>query len=65
MTSFQWGIAGIGVVVIALVALDTLARRRETRPTIGDVFGVLVSRSSGRFLVLLGWWWLGWHFFVR
>ena len=32
---------------------------------VGDVFSVLVNRGTGRFLVMLGWWWLGWHFFVR
>jgi hypothetical protein len=65
MTSFEWTVAGFAVVTVAIVMLDTLARRRETRPTIGDVFSVLVSSNRGRFLVLLGWWWMGWHFFVR
>jgi len=65
MTSFGYTVVGFAVVSAALVLLQAVARRRESWPEIGDVFTVLVSRSSGRFLILLGWWWLGWHFFVR
>ena len=53
------------MVTIGLVALQALARRSPARPQIGDVFTVLMQRPTGRFLVMLGWWWLGWHFFVR
>ena len=65
MTSFERTVVAFAVVTVALVLLQLTARRHESRPHIGDVFSVLVSRSSGRFLVMLGWWWLGWHFFVR
>jgi hypothetical protein len=65
MTSFGLTVLGFALVSIAMVVLETTARRRESWPRIGDVFSVLVSRNSGRVLVLLGWWWLGWHFFVR
>jgi hypothetical protein len=53
------------VVTVIMVVLEAASRRSESWPRIGDVFSVLVSRNSGRFLILLGWWWLGWHFFVR
>ena len=65
MTSFQVTVLGFAAVALAMVLLETMARRHESRPTIGDVFSVLASRGTGRFLVMLGWWWLGWHFFVR
>ena len=65
MTSFEVTVVAFAVVTASMVLLQTLARRRESWPQIGDVFSVLVSRNSGRFLILLGWWWLGWHFFVR
>jgi len=65
MTAFQLTVVGFAVITVALVGLEATARRDESRPTIGDVFSVLVSSNTGRFLVLLGWWWLGWHFFVR
>ena len=65
MTSFEITVLAFAVVTAMMLGLELAARRRESWPRIGDVFTVLVSRSSGRFLILLGWWWLGWHFFVR
>jgi Family of unknown function (DUF6186) len=65
MTSFGATVLGFAVVTAAMFVLQTMARRRTSWPQIGDVFSVLVSRNSGRFLIMLGWWWLGWHFFVR
>jgi hypothetical protein len=59
-------IAGYLAVAAAAVALDLVARRSESRlATIGDVFGKLSARRIGRVAVMLSWWWLGWHFFVR
>ena len=34
-------------------------------PTIGQVASMIASRRSGRWLLLGGWLWLGWHLFVR
>jgi len=65
MTASQLTVLAFAVVTVALVALQGLARRSPARPNIGDVFTVLMQRPTGRFLVMLGWWWLGWHFFVR
>jgi len=65
MTASQLTVLAFAVVTVALVVLQTLARRSPARPQIGDVFTVLMQRPTGRFLVMLGWWWLGWHFFVR
>lgn len=65
MTSFELTVVCFAVVTGAMVVLQATARRRESWPQLGDVFSVLVSRNTGRFLMLLGWWWLGWHFFVR
>jgi hypothetical protein len=59
-------IAGYLAVVLAAVALDLAARRPQSRlATIGDVYSKLSSRRIGRVAVMLSWWWLGWHFFVR
>jgi hypothetical protein len=65
MTSFGWTVVGFAIVTAAMVVVEAVARRRETWPQLGDVFSVLVSSNTGRFLIVLGWWWLGWHFFVR
>lgn len=57
---------GFVVLAAALVTLDLLGRRSVLPvPTVGDVFSRLMSRPAGRVGVWLGWWWLGWHFFVR
>jgi hypothetical protein len=59
-------IAGYLLVVLAIVGLEIGARRDDGRQAgIGDVFGVLSTRRAGRVAVIIGWWWLGWHFFVR
>ena len=59
-------IAGFVLVVAAILALEVLARRRGSRvPTIGEWLGYLMRPKIGRVLVLLGWWWLGWHYFAR
>ncbi|HEX3825020.1 MAG TPA: DUF6186 family protein [Mycobacteriales bacterium] len=59
-------IAGYLGFTAAAVALDLLARRSGSRlATISDVFGKLSDRRIGRVAVMLLWWWLGWHFFVR
>jgi len=65
VTASQLTVLAFAVVTVGLVALEGLARRSSTWPHIGDVFTVLMRRPTGRFLVVLGWWWLGWHFFVR
>lgn len=65
MTSFQATAIAFVLVAVGLVTLETVARRQSTWPQISDVFTGLMRRPSSRFLVMLGWWWLGWHFFVR
>jgi hypothetical protein len=59
-------IAGFVLVIAAICALEVLARRPGSRiPTIGEWLGYLMRPKIGRVLVLLGWWWLGWHYFAR
>ena len=65
MTPSQLTVVAFAVVTVGLLLLEGIARQRESWPTLGDVFTVLVSRNTGRFLIMLGWWWLVWHFFVR
>ena len=48
------------------VVLEILARRPGSRiPTVGEWLGYLMRPKLGRFLVLAGWMWLGWHYFAR
>jgi Family of unknown function (DUF6186) len=65
VTAFTLTVSLFVVVFVAAVALQLAARRRPAWPVLGDVFTVLAASGTGRFLVMLGWWWLGWHFFVR
>jgi len=59
-------IAGFAVLVAAMIALEILARRPGSRiPTVGQWLGYLTRPKLGRVLILLGWWWLGWHYFAR
>jgi len=59
-------IIGFACAVIALFALDIIGRRRTTRvPTLGEWLGYLMRGRAGRAGILLGWLWLGWHFFAR
>ena len=59
-------IIGFAAVIAALVALEIIGRRRTTRvPSLGEWLGYLMRARAGRALILLGWLWLGWHYFAR
>ncbi|MGO9082945.1 MAG: DUF6186 family protein [Streptosporangiaceae bacterium] len=59
-------IIGFGAVISVLFVLEYLGRRPGNRiPTIGEWLGYVMRKPIGRFLVLLGWLWLGWHYFAR
>jgi hypothetical protein len=59
-------IIGFAGVISALVALEIIGRRRTTRvPSLGEWLGYLMRARAGRALILLGWLWLGWHYFAR
>lgn len=59
-------IIGFAGVIAALIALEIIGRRRTTRvPTLGEWLGYLMRARAGRALILLGWLWLGWHYFAR
>jgi hypothetical protein len=59
-------IAAFAVLVVVMVALDGWARwRRLSDLTAGGVLSFVMRPLLGRWLLLLGWWWLGWHLFAR
>jgi Family of unknown function (DUF6186) len=59
-------VAGYLILVVGTVVLELTARRDTSRlPSLGDVVSTLSSRRAGRVAVIVGWWWVGWHFFVR
>jgi Family of unknown function (DUF6186) len=59
-------ILGFAVVIGVMIGLELAGRRPGSRiPTVGQWLGYLMRPRIGRVLVLLGWWWLGWHYFAR
>jgi hypothetical protein len=59
-------IIGFVVIIGAMVVLEILARRPSSRiPTLGEWLGYVMRPRVGRALILLGWLWLGWHYFAR
>jgi hypothetical protein len=59
-------ITGFTAAICVLAALQLAARRPGSRiPTLGALLGYLMRPRTGRVLVLLGWLWLGWHYFAR
>jgi hypothetical protein len=48
-----------------LVALQLLGGRRNARiPTVGRLLRAALHNRPALVLVVLTWWWFGWHFFV-
>jgi hypothetical protein len=59
-------ILGFAAVIAPLAALESLGRREGSRiPTLGEWLGYVMRSRAGRLLILLGWLWLGWHYFSR
>jgi ABC-type dipeptide/oligopeptide/nickel transport system permease subunit len=59
-------VIGFAAVILALFVLEYLGRRKDSSiPTLGELLGYAMRPRAGRLLMLLGWLWLGWHFFSR
>ncbi len=59
-------VVGFVAVISALVVLEVLGRRKDNRiPALGEWLGYVMRPKAGRALILLGWLWLGWHYFAR
>jgi hypothetical protein len=59
-------IIGFAALILALFVLEFLGRRKDTRiPALGEWLGYVMRSWAGRLLILLGWLWLGWHYFSR
>jgi Family of unknown function (DUF6186) len=61
VTLTGWIVLGLAVGVAELVGVLSNSRF----PTLGDVLAFLMRPRVGRWFVLIGWLWLGWHLFVR
>jgi hypothetical protein len=59
-------LGAFALLVAAMVALDGWARWRGFRHlTAAGVVSFAMRTRAGRWSLLLGWWWLGWHLFAR
>jgi hypothetical protein len=48
-----------------LLALELIGRRAEARiPNVGRLLRAALRNRPALVLVVLTWWWFGWHFFV-
>jgi len=66
MTTRAITIIGFLAVISALIVLEILGRRKTNSiPKLGEWLGYIMRPRAGRALVLLGWLWLGWHYFAR
>ena len=61
VTFLVWG--SLAAVFVACSLWSATSRGRF--PKAGALLRVLTAGSIGRFLLLLGWAWLGWHAFAR
>ena len=66
MTTRAITIIGFSVLIAALIILEMLGRRKRNNvPALGEWLGYVMRPRAGRAAVLLGWLWLGWHYFAR
>jgi hypothetical protein len=57
-------LAGYALILVAIVAAELSARARN-RARFLDATAAITSHRVGRWIVLAGWVWLGFHLFAR
>jgi hypothetical protein len=66
MNSHEVTIAGYLVILAGIVLLQVLAARtRAPIPSLGDLLTRAMRSRTGRIGVLVGWAWIGLHFFAH
>jgi hypothetical protein len=66
MTTARVAEAGFLLLIALGFVLEMLARRPDAAvPTVAEVVDRCLSTRTGRLLILVTWWWLGWHFLAR
>ena len=58
-------LVGYCVIAVAFIGCQLASRVSRRVPSIGQVASLMASRRAGRWLLLAGWLWVGWHLFVR
>jgi hypothetical protein len=58
-------VAVFALLAVGLVVLDLIGRRPGARvPSAGRLLRAALHNRPALVLVVLTWWWFGWHFFV-
>jgi hypothetical protein len=58
-------LVGYYVLAAAFVGCQVAALRSGRIPTVGQALARVTGRRAGRWLLLAGWLWVGWHLFAR
>lgn len=58
-------VSGYVLVVVIAIGLELTARRTRRVVTFAEMLAVALRRPSMRLLLQAGWFWIGWHVFVR
>jgi hypothetical protein len=58
-------LAGFAVLGLAILGYELAGMVWRRTPTLGEALSLVTSSRTGRWLVLAGWIWVGWHLFVR
>ena len=58
-------LVGYWVLAAALLACQLASVVSRRVPSVGQFVSLVASRRAGRWLLLAGWLWMGWHLFVR
>ncbi|HZD71879.1 MAG TPA: DUF6186 family protein [Actinomycetes bacterium] len=61
LTLAGWVVLGLATAVAGMAGVLSNGRF----PSLGDVLAFLMRARVGRWFVMIGWLWLGWHLFVR
>ncbi len=57
-------LVGYALLALSLAAWEIISVRRRS-VTLGQLVRWLTGYNAARWVLFLGWAWLGWHFFVR
>jgi hypothetical protein len=58
-------IAGYCLIGTAVAVYEVASRAWRRTPTLAEAVGLATRSRVGRWVVLGGWLWLGWHLFAR
>jgi anti-sigma-K factor RskA len=64
-TATFWAWALLALAVAVLVALALAGRAGVARRPLAPLEAYLARHPAARVVLVLGWMWLGWHFFAR